>query len=67
MQLSSTMGTWKTKIIQKKSRGSRQTGKSKGIVASPLAKYMCRRGRSYKHPLYQEIMAGLGIKKSAKK
>lgn len=67
MHAHSTMGTWKTKLIQKKSRGSRQTGKSKGIVATPLAKYMCRRGRSYKHPLYQEIMSGLGIKKAAKK
>lgn len=66
MQLSATMGTWKVNIIKKKSGGRSETGKSKGIVATPLAKYMCRANRSYKHPQYDKIMAGLGIKKGKK-
>lgn len=54
------MGKWKTKIIKKKSRGSQATGKSKGIVASALAKFMCKHNRSYKHPLYNEVMTKIG-------
>lgn len=54
------MGQWKTKLIKKKSRGSQATGKSKGIVASTLAKFMCRHNRSWKHPLYNEVMSKIG-------
>lgn len=67
MKQASTMGTWKRAIIRKKSRGSQSTGKSKGIVATMMGKFMCRRNRSWKHPLYGEVMAGLGIKKAGKK
>jgi hypothetical protein len=61
-----TMGTWKTKIIKKQNRGSRTTGKSKGIVASQLQKYMCRRNRSYKMANYGLVMASLGMYKTGK-
>jgi len=61
-----TMGTWKTRLLVKKGRGSQTTGKSKGIIASTLAKYMCRRNRSYKHPLYAEVMDSLLVRKVKK-
>ena len=51
-----TMITWKLKVIKKKGKGSQTTGRSKGIVSTTLRRFMCRRNRSYKHPLYQEIM-----------
>jgi hypothetical protein len=54
------MGNWKAKLIRKKGRGSQSTGKSKGIVATALQKYMCRRNRSYKNPLYSEVMESCG-------
>jgi len=57
-----TMGTWRTSKIRKKSRGSQATGKSKGIVATALAKYICRRNRSYKHALYDEVFSKMGLK-----
>lgn len=66
MKAHSTMGTWKTKVFKKKGKGSQATGKSKGIVASALQKFMCRHGRSYKHPLYETVMASLGIHKGKK-
>ena len=50
------MDTWKAHKVKKSQKGSQTTGKSKGIVSSPLQRYMCRSNRSYKHPLYQEIM-----------
>lgn len=46
------MGDWKSRTFEKKGRASQSTGKSKGIVASALDKFMCRRNRSYKHPLF---------------
>lgn len=58
------MGQWKSKKLKKLGKGSRTTGKQKGITASALQKYMCRRGRSYKHPLYGEVMASLGARKA---
>lgn len=58
------MGQWKARTIKKKGKGSQTTGKQKGIVANTLQKYMCRRGRSYKHPLYGEVMASLGSRKN---
>lgn len=54
------MGQWKAKQIKKKGKGSQNTGKSKGLIASALQKFMCRRGRSYKHPNYGAVMATLG-------
>lgn len=62
-----SMGNWKAKKLEKKGKGRSETGRSKGIVASALQKSMCRRNRSYKHPLYGEVMESLGIKKGKKK
>lgn len=62
-----SMGTWKSKQLEKKGKGRSETGKSKGIVASALQKYMCRRNRSHNHPLYGVVMESLGIKKGKKK
>jgi hypothetical protein len=56
MKPKSTMGTWKKKKLVKGQRASHATGKSKGIVASTMQKYMCRRNRSWKHPLYAAVM-----------
>lgn len=66
MRAASTMGTWKTAQIKKKSRGSQSTGKSKGIFATTIQKFMCRRNRSWKHPLYDEVMKSCEIKKGGK-
>jgi len=66
MKAHSTMSTWKSKIIKKKGKGSQTTGRQKGIRASALQKYMCRRGRSYRHPLYGEVMASLDVRKVKK-
>lgn len=63
MKNRTSMGQWKAKLIRKKGRGSQATGKSKGIVADALAKYMCRRNRSYKHPLYNVVMSKIGLKR----
>lgn len=60
------MGTWKKKIIEKKSKGRHETGRSKGIVASALEKYLCKRNRSWKHPLYGMVMAKIGIRAKKK-
>ena len=51
-----SMGTWKIKVVKKANKGSRTTGKSKGIIATSLQRYMCRKNRSWKHPLYNIIM-----------
>jgi hypothetical protein len=61
-----TMGSWRKRKILKKGRGKSESGKSKGLVPDALAKYMCRRNRSYKHPLYDEVMSKLAIKKNKK-
>lgn len=63
----STMGNWKKKKIDKKNKGRQESGKSKGITADPLTKYMCRRNRSYKHALYSEVMSAIGLKRKTKK
>lgn len=61
-----TMGDWKARKLVKGARASRTTGKSKGLVPDALARYMCRRGRSYKHAQYSAVMARLGTRKKAK-
>lgn len=50
------MGTWKTRIFAKKSRASQTPGKKKGesCRADFMKKFMARRSRSYKHPLYSQ-------------
>ena len=60
------MGTWKRKLISKEHKGRQESGRAKGIVASPLVKYMCRANRSYKHPLYDVVMTKLNGEKQRK-
>ena len=66
-ELNMAMVTWKVKPIKKKGKGSQTTGRSKGIVSSTLQRFMCRRNRSYKHPLYAEIMGNGEFARKAKK
>lgn len=54
-----TMGTWKVRAISKKTKGSQTTGRSKGIISTPLERSFCRRNRSYKNPLYNVVMSKL--------
>lgn len=42
------------------------TGKSKGIVATPTQKGMCRRNRSWKDKNYDAIMKSLGRRSTGK-
>lgn len=49
--------------ITKAEKSNRTSGISKGIISTPLQRYMCRRNRSWKHPKYAEVMASLGSKK----
>lgn len=61
------MGQWKARVIKKANKGSRTTGKQKGIHASALERYMCRANRSWKHPEYQAVMSKLtGEKRRSK-
>jgi hypothetical protein len=61
------MVNWKRKQIKKKN-GSQTTGRSKGIIASSLQRYMCRANRSHKHRLYSVIMGhGEFTRKAGKK
>lgn len=45
---------------------AREAGKKKGILPSPLEKWMCRHNRSWKHPRYGAIMEKLGSRKKGK-
>ena len=63
---STKMGTWKKRIISKLAKGRQETGRSKGIVAEPLFKTICRRNRSWKHPLYSFVMSKLTGEKRRK-
>jgi hypothetical protein len=56
MKPKATMGAWKVRKLEKGRRASQDTGKSKGIVASPLQRYMCRANRSWKHAQYAFVM-----------
>lgn len=60
------MGTWKQRIIKKKNKGNQETGRSKGITASPLERSICRRNRSWKHPSYSLVMSRLTGEKRRK-
>ena len=50
------MGHWKSKTFSKKTKASKTTGKSKGIVVSPLERTICRRNRSWKMREYSSVM-----------
>jgi hypothetical protein len=56
----------RTAKAMKTSRPSQTTGKSKGIRPSTIQRYMCRRNRSYKDPLYGVVMESLGQRKVKK-
>mgnify|MGYP001578009302 CR=1 FL=1 len=66
MKPHSTMGTWRKRKLVKGQRASQTTGRSKGIVATVLQKYMCRRNRSWKDPLYQQVMGNGEFKRTGK-
>ena len=61
------MGNWKRKTFEKRTKASRTTGKSKGIVASPLERTICRRNRSYKMREYAAVMKRLNGEKRRSK
>jgi hypothetical protein len=50
-----TMGTWKTRLIAKKSKGKSESGRSKGLVPPPWARHCAKAARAYKtNPRYGE-------------
>lgn len=52
------MGTWKTRVIAKKSRGKQETGRSKGLVPPTWAKACAKQARAYRtNPRYSEWCA----------
>jgi len=61
-----TMGTWKRRVMEKKGKGRSESGRSKGLVATPLERTMCRRNRSWKDPLYEFVMDKLTGEKRKK-
>lgn len=44
----------------RRGHSSTTTGKSKGIVATPLQRSYCARNRSYKRPDYSAVMGSVG-------
>lgn len=62
-----SMGTWKKKLIKKQGKRSVSTGKSKGIVSTPLERTICRRNRSYKMREYAAVMNKLNGEKHKSK
>ncbi len=53
MKQHTTMGTWKSRIIAKKSKGKQESGRSKGLVPPPWAKACAKNARAYKNnPMY---------------
>ncbi len=51
---STKMGTWKARKLIKGTRASRTPGNKKGLVPPSWARYICRRNRSYTHPMYSQ-------------
>ena len=45
----STMGQWKRRVIEKKSRGRQESGRSKGLVPPVWARNCARAARAYKN------------------
>jgi len=52
----SAMGSYRSKILKKRRKGSQTPGKTKGETckADAMDKFMAKRSRSYKHPLYAQ-------------
>lgn len=50
----SWMGNFRAKVLKKRRKGSQTPGSTKGVTckADTLDKFMAKRSRSYKHPLY---------------
>lgn len=69
MKSKTTMGTWRARIIRK-TRASRTTGRSKGLVPPAWAKACAKNARAYRqHPRYGDWCAkctGEKIKWSSK-
>lgn len=67
---STKMGTWKQRILPKKSRGKQESGRSKGLIPPAWAKACAKQSRAYKnHPDYERwcsICTGDKIKWSSK-
>lgn len=63
---STKMGTWKTRVIEKKAKGRQTTGREKGIVTTPLERTICRRNRSWKNSAYSLVMPKLNGEKRRK-
>lgn len=57
------MSNWRSNKMRKANKGSQTPGKAKGLVATPIQRYMCTRNRSWKHPRYEEVMASIGSRK----
>lgn len=55
LKQSTKMGRWKIRIIEKSSRGRKESGRSKGLVPPAWAKACAKNARAYKnHPRYGE-------------
>jgi len=67
LQQTNKMGPWKRRKLEKGVRGKQESGRSKGIIASPLERFICRSNRSYKHPEYDRIMSSLTGEKRLRK
>ncbi len=52
LKQSTKMGTWKVRKLIKGTRASRTPGNKKGLVPPSWARYICRRNKGYKHPMY---------------
>jgi hypothetical protein len=52
------MGSWKTRLIAKKSRGSQESGRKKQLVPPAWAKACAKQARAYRqHPRYADWCA----------
>lgn len=52
------MGTWKKRLISKKSRGSQESGRKKGLIPPTWAKACAKMSRAYKNnPRYDDWCA----------
>ncbi len=52
------MGTWKTRLLSKKSRGSQTPGSKKGLVPPAWARHCAKAAKSYKNnPMYSKWCA----------
>ncbi len=55
-----------TKRLRKLRKASSTTGKSKGLIPSPMHRMYARRNRSYKYPQYEAWCNTVGKRRTAK-